>query len=250
MTNIDSIPVENIVENNPSIVLVVESPHICEVKYGYPLAGSSGLSVSDYLFNICDISIGTLLSDKSIKNEIEKREKKEIPNFSIINISKYPLQEKAYKNNKDKISEFLDFFKNKDIDIDIKDINQFREYISQRKDTDAKYSPINIKYKQIFDTLYGIFENNYKKEINNNEEEFKNIIIIPCGNFAKIFTRRLLEDKEFREYKENEIYERDSNKIKLITMLPHPSHNLWSSISDDTFKFLKNIFNITSIKKS
>ena len=77
--------VNDLVYENSEVVFVLESPHIQEVKNGYPVAGKSGIDMSKVLFGL-DEAFGKLIYEQRVEN------------IAIVNVCNYPLQKSAYKN--------------------------------------------------------------------------------------------------------------------------------------------------------
>ena len=87
--------VDDLVYDDTKVVFVLESPHIQEVKNGYPVAGKSGLDMSLVLFNISE-PFGKLIYEKIVNN------------IGLLNVSNFPLQKSAYKNPDAKVVEFFE----------------------------------------------------------------------------------------------------------------------------------------------
>ena len=88
--NFDDYFVNDLIDSTTEIIFVLESPHVYEVKNGYPVAGKSGKDMSKILFEDAELkkeSFGKLISEKKVQK------------FGIINISNIPLQELAYDVN-------------------------------------------------------------------------------------------------------------------------------------------------------
>lgn len=82
------------------IVFLVESPHIKEVRYGYPLAGTSGHNVTEDLIFSSDLHTERdNLDDIDRNTSIGKLVKEsKIPWLAIMNVSLLPLQKIAYED--------------------------------------------------------------------------------------------------------------------------------------------------------
>ena len=87
--------VNDLIYDDTKIIFVLESPHIQEVKMGYPVAGKSGLDMSIILFNFNE-PFGKLIFEEKINY------------IGIVNISNYPLQKSAYQDQKAKVLEFFE----------------------------------------------------------------------------------------------------------------------------------------------
>ena len=148
--------VNDLLYDDTKIIFVLESPHIYEVKNGYPVAGKSGRDMSKVLVSDEDLkkeSFGKLIYEQKIKN------------LGIVNISNIPLQELAYStedSNFQKLPTQLIF----------KDFVLFRQNPSLRK----KDRRVN--------RLIEIFQEDFIKRLSPHKD--KKIVL--CGAFVhKIF---------------------------------------------------------------
>ena len=155
--------VNDLLYNDTEIIFVLESPHVYEVKNGYPVAGKSGKDMSKVLVNDENLkkeSFGKLIYEQKIKN------------LGIINISNIPLQELAYSTediNFQKLTTQLIF----------KDFVLFRQNPSMRK----KECRVN--------KLIGIFQEDFVKRLS----LYKDKKIVLCGGFVhKIFNDTFSHD--------------------------------------------------------
>lgn len=86
--------VDDIIIQNSQAILLLESPHTEEIKAGHPLAGSSGLGVSQVLF-------GETLPFGQICRSFSYR-------MSVLNTFQHPMQHKEHKEHKEQgNTEFL-----------------------------------------------------------------------------------------------------------------------------------------------
>ncbi len=153
---LDDYFVDDLIDEDSKIIFVLESPHTDEVKNGYPVAGKSGKDISKVLFGLSE-PFGKLLYEKKITN------------IGIVNVSNYPLQKSAYKNQ------------------DLKTI-EFFEQIRQ--------NPKTRKYDK----------NSINPTINKIMIDFKNRIttcrdkkVVLCGNFAQNAFDFWLDENEFKD---------------------------------------------------
>ncbi len=150
--------VDDLLDADTEIIFVLESPHVYEVKNGYPVAGKSGKDMSKILMK--DESLKTQSFGKLIYE-------KQIQNFGIINISNIPLQELAYNLNTDNGS-----FAQLPTQLIFKDFVLFRQNPSKRK----KACRVN--------NLIDIFAKDFEKRLSPHKD--KKIVL--CGGFVhKIF---------------------------------------------------------------
>jgi uracil-DNA glycosylase len=75
--------VNDLIYDDTKIIFVLESPHTQEVKNGYPVAGKSGVDMSNVLFDL-DEAFGKLVYEKKLNG------------IGIANIFNYPLQLVVY----------------------------------------------------------------------------------------------------------------------------------------------------------
>jgi len=150
--------VNDLIYDDTKVLFVLESPHVYEVKNGYPVAGKSGKDMSKYLVDdneLKKLSFGQLIYERKI------------PNFGILNVSNIPLQELAYNLQTDNGS-----FSALPTQLIFKDFVLFRQNPSKRK----KDCRVN--------KMIDIFANDFKKRL----ELHKDKKIVLCGGFVqKIF---------------------------------------------------------------
>jgi hypothetical protein len=190
-------------------LFILESPHTDEVKYQYPAAGKSGREMSNILFNRGDIPFGLI-----IKHMEYMREEMNInltKNIGIMNVSQLPLQLSTYE---DEDIELLE---------ELSSLNFIKKAITKDKSSIYTKHGNNFtnKLKKI---IYDDFEMRLEKLI----KEYNLKLIIPCGNFAQSFLKKL--------YKENKI-----DNINTIRGVPHPSRGFWRQKEyKDTIKKIKD----------
>jgi len=150
--------VDDLLYDDTKVVFVLESPHVYEVKNGYPVAGKSGKDMSKILMQdpeLKKLSFGQLVHDKKIAH------------FGILNVSNIPLQELAYNLQTDNGS-----FAALPTQLIFKDFVLFRQNPSKRKK--------DCRVNKMIDT----FAEDFKKRL----EVHKDKKIVLCGGFVqKIF---------------------------------------------------------------
>ncbi|MEZ8545840.1 hypothetical protein AB6C74_23550 [Vibrio splendidus] len=83
--NLKKFQIEDLSHLNSDVIFILESPHIQELKVGYPAAGETGVNMSKVLFN-CEQPLGELIKNRAI-----------LPiQLSILNCSRIPLQSTCY----------------------------------------------------------------------------------------------------------------------------------------------------------
>ncbi len=150
--------VNDLIYDDTKVLFVLESPHVYEVKNGYPVAGKSGKDMSKYLVDdneLKKLSFGQLIYERKI------------PSFGILNVSNIPLQELAYNLKTDNGS-----FSALPTQLIFKDFILFRQNPSKRK----KDCRVN--------KMIELFGDDFKKRLSQHKD--KKIVL--CGGFVqKIF---------------------------------------------------------------
>jgi len=158
--------VDDLIYDDTKIIFVLESPHVYEVKNGYPVAGKSGKDMSKILMKdeeLKKLSFGQLVYEKRIKG------------LGILNVSNIPLQELAYNLKTDNGS-----FSLLPTKLIFKDFILFRQNPSKRK----KDCRVN--------KMIDIFADDFKKRL----EVHKDKKIVLCGAFVqKIFHDIFFKDE-------------------------------------------------------
>lgn len=187
-----------------SVIFVLESPHIEEIREGYPLAGSSGRAMTRVLFPSkkdfrykCECknqtyfqSLGKLIKDETITK------------IGIMNISQIPLQTAAYDCE--------------DINVNC-DLLKLFELI--RKNTNKRTK----KTSEINDILLKIM-GNFKDRIQPHIKSDGKTIVL-CGKFARtIFASTALDNRN--------IFKMD---------IPHPSFCHWDEMSEEQKNKLRKL---------
>ena len=165
--NFDDYFVNDLIDSKTEIIFVLESPHIYEVKNGYPVAGKSGKDMSKILFEDAALkkeSFGKLISEKRVQK------------FGIINISNIPLQELAYDLSDEKFSLLP-------TQLIFKDFALFRQ------------NPVLRKKDCRVNKLIKMYQEDFKKRL----EVHTDKKVVLCGAFVhKIFNDTFVHS-DFRE---------------------------------------------------
>ena len=148
--------VDDLIYADTKVLFVLESPHTEEIKMGYPVAGKSGRDMSKVLYQK-DEALGKLISQREVKS------------LGIINISNYPLQKTAYKNQ------------------ELKEIELFPKIRQNPKL--RKYDKLGIN-----ETLSQMMHD-FKSRL----EPHKDKKLILCGNFAQEAFDTIFLEEEFKE---------------------------------------------------
>jgi hypothetical protein len=159
--------VNDLVDKDTKIIFVLESPHVYEVKNGYPVAGKSGKDMSKIL-----------IQDEALKKESFGKLifEKKIQNFGILNISNIPLQELAYDVNDE-------HFKSLHVELIFKDFALFRQNPTLRK----RESRVN--------RLIKMYQEDFIKRLSSHRD--KKIVL--CGAFVHKIFNDTFSHSDFRE---------------------------------------------------
>ena len=153
-------------------ILLLESPHVDEVRAGHPLAGDSGKAVTRALKRNC--SINQMLERERIEREDQDNEAigcilqrhPETLGLGLMNASQLPLQIKAYRGQGDNIwqlhGEFLCF---------LQTVRDHLELLS----AEAEHRAFRV---------YRILLNDLKSRL---EGLPGDTLVVPCGKVARAF---------------------------------------------------------------
>lgn len=168
--------VQPILPESATFIFILESPHVHELKYRAPVAGSSGKTMASILLGkSIDKPLGLL-----VKQNIELGNPYETLNkIGIMNVSNIPLQRKAYASHLVQQYEF--FF-------------QMLEKL-RTSNHRIKYSSNDLNDLQ--NVLLTRFNQQLKRLID------RNCTLVPCGRFAQKF----LNLSTIRDKKWNIIYD-------------------------------------------
>jgi len=201
--------VKDVFGDKVQIIFILESPEKEEVRQKVPAVGSSGKAMSKHLLKLTgkENGIGML-----IKNNY-----KNATYFGVINVANYPLQCRI-------IADY--------IRTSVKSENNLRKYLAQK---------VNIKKEGIevdkCADLLSDMTTDFNRRIDNIILSNKDVIIIPCGDFARAFFEYYLVQSSLTTKQKLAIYRKWANKI------PHPSHNNWNKViyKFSIAKMLRNI---------
>jgi hypothetical protein len=185
--------VEDVVNDEAVILFILESPHTQEVKYGYPVAGSSGLEMTRFIYNReAEDAFGKIVSQpEKYGDEYDDLEK-----FSLLNVSPSPMQAgglKAY-----------------DLTVEDKKVVRILEKLR-----------VNYKTKQHrnqeWNQVKEILQDNFKKRLLKALDGLSKLkYLVPCGKLAATYLNLIKDDEELIIKKE------------IISDIPHPSFNQWN----------------------
>lgn len=171
-----------------SIIFILESPHIQEVKNGVPVAGASGATMTKHLIHQKEkqAPLGLL-----VKQFVEERDVPKVSNIGLMNICQLPMQRTAYKEaDREGLEAFFDVVEG------VRTANHKKEYKNE-----------------MWNNFQEIIIHHFLKRLK--ELEGKPCTLIPCGRFAQKFFGLAQS-------------EADASKWTVIHDVPHPSYNSWS----------------------
>ncbi|WLR52581.1 hypothetical protein LC040_06725 [Bacillus tianshenii] len=156
-----------------SLIFILESPHVQEVKNGVPVAGASGATMTKHLVGAEQKTPLGLL----VKKYVEHNEAEEVENIGLMNICQLPMQRAAYQKND--IEQLNDFF---DIVEGIRTSNHKKEF----KD-------------ETWNDMQKVILNHFLKRLK--ELENKSYTLVPCGRFAQKFFQMAMEHVDSSSWK-------------------------------------------------
>lgn len=168
-------------------IFVLESPHIQEVKYGAPVAGSSGGTMSKHIFgaDYARFPLGLFIK----KNADERINRPRLNGIGLVNVCNIPLQRTAY-GPRGKDPALTEWFADMEY---VRTNNQRMTFERPRQIDIQRWLVTHLQSK-----LTAFHDNR--------------ITLIPCGRFAQKFVRLAGE--------------KNSN-WQVIDDVPHPSYNSW-----------------------
>ncbi|WP_027339273.1 hypothetical protein [Halonatronum saccharophilum] len=182
--------VDDVINKNSKILFILESPHTQEMKFGYPVAGSSGFEMTRFIYGADHKdSFGKVVS------QIEDYEQsyRGLTRFSLLNVSSAPMQGDGLKGYN--LS------------------NADKEVIAILEKLRVNYGARNHKKKE-WNEVKSILISDFKERLVKTTERVASLeYIVPCGKFAKSYLDIVKE----------ELIE----SIKVVEGIPHPSFNQW-----------------------
>lgn len=153
--------VRDIVPDTATFVFLLESPHIQELRYGAPVSGSSGASMSRYLFGQAyeQLPLGIIVK----KNHEQQLHRPSIDRIGLMNICNIPMQITAY--NDAGIKEQHNFA--------LQILGKLRVAGIRDYQDDAMHLMQDILLENLHKRLHKLFS--------------RQLYIVPCGRFAQAF---------------------------------------------------------------
>jgi len=155
--------VKSWISQQARLIFILESPHVQELKYGAPVSGSSGATMSK---NIFGESYGKPLGRMVMKNSKEQLGRSSLSVIGLMNICGVPMQRKAYGGHK-VVQEQSEFF---DVLEAVRSNNQNDVYRSQ-------------DWNLMQDVILRRFQERLARYID------IPCTMVPCGRFAQKFFR-------------------------------------------------------------
>jgi len=180
--------VEDIIPDPATFLFLLESPHVQELKFGAPVSGSSGASMTKHLFGeqYEKYPLGILVK----KNRDEELNRPSINKVALMNVCQIPMQGAAYKDPQIR-ERFAAFF------------NMLEQVRTQNNRDVFARDDLNAVQAVIVDSLRRKLE----------KLQDRHLYIVPCGKFAQKFFR---------------LAEVNSPSWTILGGVPHPSYNGWS----------------------
>jgi hypothetical protein len=143
------------------VLFILESPHVQELKYGMPVSGGSGKTMTRAIFGeMYDLPLGRLLKEEASNERVGQ--------IGLLNICPYPMQASAYG---DDLSTFIS---------DVEALEEIRSGFTKKSFKHSGAVSIQAwmeeKFAQKMATLYN-----------------QKLTIVPCGKFAEHYVGRLKE---------------------------------------------------------
>ncbi|GAB6137026.1 hypothetical protein [Halanaerobaculum tunisiense] len=186
--------VDDVYYEATELLFILESPHTQEIKHGYPVAGSSGVEMTKFIYGADrDDAFGKLVANKdkyqASYNSIEK--------FGLLNVSPAPMQQQALA------------------DQELTRLDQ--EVVEVLEKLRVNYQAKKHR-KESWNLVKQIILANFKTRLVSALEATQQLkYLVPCGRFAASYLDLVKEQVNLIE------------ETEIITDIPHPSFNQWQS---------------------
>ena len=186
-----------------SVVLLLESPRIEEVSYGYPLAGYTGLYVGRFLGR----RAGKLLPNEPVGRSVYERSSY-TSRLGIMNASRFPLERKAYTN----------FLCGPEL------TDHWKDYMTHMNTIKggAHVSPDGRRSDEC-KQLDHVINDDLKSRLECLKKSSPEVLIVRCGPVAQ------------------KLCDRTGSGIESTCNLPHPSRNGWRDLKSQEEKHFQDI---------
>ncbi|GMA49883.1 hypothetical protein GCM10025857_12400 [Alicyclobacillus contaminans] len=184
----DGYMVPDIVPTTASFVFLLESPHVQELKYGAPVSGSSGASMSRHLFGEAygHLPLGIIVK----KNRDEQLHRPSLDKVGLMNVCNIPMQGSAY-GNPDVVRKYADL------------LRALETLRTAGQSTSYKDPALALTQDILLENL--------RKRLRKLWD--RSLFLVPCGRFAQKFFA---------------LADLVSPQWQVVTGIPHPSYNNWS----------------------
>lgn len=202
-----------------SVVLLVESPHIHEILYRYPLAGGAGICVRDILGKTANRLFPNEPIGKSIYDDH--------PDFlrlGVMNVSRLPMQDDAYRPFRNDACEYG--FIPQEENGDCRDDPEWNNYTGHMN---TIRKPALTRIDPDRQALDNAIVEDLRGRLSCLHENYPDILLVCCGvEVAQSF------------------YNKAANWEPVIVMpdacnLPHPSRNGWQTLNPQEGQCLQDI---------
>ncbi|ASS74991.1 hypothetical protein CIG75_08310 [Tumebacillus algifaecis] len=180
--------VNDLVTEQAQFLFLLESPHVQELKFGAPVSGSSGASMTKHLYGdqYEKYPLGVLIK----KNHDEQLNRPSLNKVGLMNVCPIPMQGAAYQSAAVR-ARYGEFF-------------QVLEGVRSGNNKVVYSNPA-------WNAVQEILVNSLRKKLVKLQE--RSLVIVPCGRFAQKFFRLAAVQ---------------STMWQVIEGVPHPSYNGWS----------------------
>lgn len=202
--------VKNIFTKESKVAFILESPYTDEIESGYPLAGDSGKEIATRVLGTGVTPLGKICKEGAFDlNQLNP--------FSIVNISRFPLEQGAYNPAVFSVPENMEALETLKCNID----RQHKKGTNHEHWVRARNQDVMALKNELLNECIA----NIKRLIQLN----KNIYLIPCGKFARVFVNKSLENNELK------------GKCSVVNGFPHPARNQWSNLPESKLNELKSL---------
>ncbi|ADL12833.1 hypothetical protein [Acetohalobium arabaticum] len=190
---LENYSVNDVINQEAAFLFILESPHTQEMRNGYPVAGSSGVEMTKFIYNTDKKdAFGKLVSQtKKYSDEYENLER-----FSILNVSSAPMQREGLK----------------DYDLDEEEERIVRILEKLRVNYKSR-NHRNQEWNQVKEVILSDFK---QRLVSGLEVMERLTYLVPCGKLAVNYLQ-LIQNSE-----------KIINQKEVIWNIPHPSFNQWS----------------------
>lgn len=195
--------VADVINKDMDYLFILESPHIAEIKEGYPVAGNSGVEMTKFIYDEdSEDAFGKLVNNKDdYKNKYHGLNKS-----SIMNVVPAPMQASALKeydlsSTEEKIVALLE---------------KLRVNYAAKKHRNPDWNQLK---KVLID--------NFAHRLDDILTQYRPNYLIPCGKLAQTYLEIAITSKEI------------NFSAEIIDGIPHPSRNQWRQY--DSMSKLENL---------